>query len=39
MKKRLQLPTCKLHMELWDTAGAERFRSMYSTHQQPHHNL
>lgn len=25
---RAQLPDCKLHMELWDTAGAERFRSM-----------
>ena len=25
---RVQLPDCKLHMELWDTAGAERFRSM-----------
>ena len=26
-----QLPSCKLHMELWDTAGAERFRSMCYT--------
>ncbi len=26
-----QLPSCKLHMELWDTAGAERFRSMCHT--------